>query len=434
MPERPLIVVCGGGPAGVSAAVTLAGAGADVLLVEQRDRLGGAVHRQPANEDVPPVWRPKRHRRAWQRLAGELADLGERVTVASSTVFAGIDGHGFMLLDDRAKGEVLAVKPQGAVLALGGIERVVPFPGWELPGVMTAGGMQVLLKESGRPPSGRTLIAGSGPLLLALAAQLCASGRPPVAVLEKGRPFARIAAGSRLLLSPPHVLEALSYARRIAAARVPYLTGAQVVRAVEEEGGLRVTVARGAGETAYAVDTLVVHDGVATDRDRTDGFEAPYPIMGAGDQREVLGADAAVLDGRRAAVALARSLGLRADGDAAPRGLDSARRVQADLAALFASPRRPLPAETMLCRCEGRRVADLPPGVSAREAKLVARFGMGRCQGRFCAANAADIAGAVPSPGDFRPRIARWPTRPLSVGALARLRYLPSGDKGEPDE
>ncbi len=184
MAEVPILVV-GGGPAGASAAATLVEAGLRVLLIEQRDRLGGAIHRQTASGAESPVWRPARHRRNWAALTARLGAAAERIDIRTQTVFLGVDGEGRFLFEDRRSERVLARRPRAAIIAVGAIETIRPFPGWELPAVMTVGGAQVLLKETGRPPAGPVLIAGSGPLLPALAAQLARAGNPPVAVLER---------------------------------------------------------------------------------------------------------------------------------------------------------------------------------------------------------------------------------------------------------
>ncbi|MCT4495633.1 oxidase, partial [Bosea minatitlanensis] len=141
----------------------------------------------------------------------------------------------------------------------------------------------------------------------------------------------------------------------------------------------------------------------------------------AGDGREALGADAALLDGRRAALQLLARLGA---GAAELAGLESrlerARRVQAALAqALRSEPVEPAP-ETLICRCEGRSYADLQAldgDASAREIRLMGRFGLGACQGRFCGPMIAALRGR-PVPAASPPR---WPLRPVSVAALARL-------------
>jgi len=116
--EVPVLVV-GGGPAGVAAAVALAEAGLRLLLIEQRDRLGGAIHRQPA-VGAPQIWRgPARHRRNWAELASRLEHVAERIELRTSTVFLGIDGAGRFLFDDRMAGRVFARPVRAAIVAVG---------------------------------------------------------------------------------------------------------------------------------------------------------------------------------------------------------------------------------------------------------------------------------------------------------------------------
>ncbi len=426
MSEAPVIIVIGGGPAGLSAAVTLARSRMKVLLVEQRDRLGGAIHRQPANGDTPQVLRQASHAQHWSRLMGEFTSLRTHIALATSTVFVGVDAAGLVLLDNRRSAELLALRPAGMVLALGATEIVHPFPGWELPGVFSAGGAQVLLKETGRPLDGRTLIAGSGPLLLALGAQLCAAGRPPLAVLERGRLFSRPAAAALAMLRSPHNLfEGAGYAARLARARVPYKAGAQVVSVTSAETGLTVETVRDGSPTVYHVDNLVVHDGIRSSHLSVDVSKLPFPTVEAGDGREILGAHCAMADGRLASARLLSLLGQTSVPTAADEhAVLAARRFQGRLSTLFAEPPPPIRPDAILCRCEGRRAGALPPGASAREAKLIGRFGMGACQGRFCAEATARALGDRGAASDFRPAVMRWPIRPLSALALARLRHV----------
>ncbi|MCU4179828.1 FAD-dependent oxidoreductase [Bosea sp. BH3] len=422
MCEAPILVV-GGGPAGASAAASLAEAGLPVLLIEQRDQLGGAIHRLPAPGNASHIWRPARHRRNWARLTARLQAAAGRIETHTQTVFLGVDGQDRFLLDDRSKGLVFTRRLRAAIIAVGAVETIRPFSGWELPGVMTAGGAQVLLKETGRPLEGPILIAGSGPLLPAIAAQLAKAGNPPVAVLERGRPWNAPGALARLALSWAPMSEAATYAATLARSRVPYRCGATVTQAEPDGDGLKVGIRIGEVQEFLHVRHLLIHDGIEPNRTGIPFPEpdADVPVLLAGDGREALGADAAILDGHRAAMQLLTRLG-RANRAAASdeRGLQRARDFQANLArALHSEPVVPAP-ETVICRCEGRIYADLATlaeDASAREIRLMGRFGLGACQGRFCGPMIAALRGQ-PLPVTTPPR---WPLRPVSVAALARL-------------
>ncbi|MBP6718751.1 MAG: FAD-dependent oxidoreductase [Rhodoferax sp.] len=425
------VLVIGGGPAGVAAATELAALGQRVVLVEQRDRLGGAIHRAYVGPGVNPLPVVARHRRHWATLAQRLVQAGDRIRTHYETVFLGVDGGGRFLLDDRAGQRVVSVRPKAVVLAVGAMEVVLPRPGWELPGVTTAGGLQVQMKETGCAPQGAILVAGTGPLPFALAAQLAAAGNPPVAVLERGQP-ARAAwqhpqAALNGLRSVANIKDAIGYGARLLRAGVPYLQGWAVVSVAPAPEGLLVTCQHMDGTTQqHRVRHLALHDGLVSQSHGLPTQEtAGVPVVRAGDCREVLGADGALSDGQRAAHTVARELGITV----ADRGLDgilaAARRTQHAMATLCDAPVPSPAADTVICRCEGLRRVDLDAlqgAHSAREIRLVGRFGMGVCQGRFCAAHVARLAAEREvnfDPADLAGSVPRWPLRPVSVSALA---------------
>ncbi len=433
------VLVIGGGPAGVSAAVTLAESGFSVTLAEQRPCLGGAIHRPFMGSGTSPLRLSSHHRRTWQGLEKRLAAVGERVRVRHESVFLGVDGDARFLLDDRRENRVVGLFPKAVVVAVGAIERVTPRPGWELPGVVTAGGMQLQLKETGQVPEGPILIAGTGPLPLALGAQLAAAGNPPVAILERGQPwhaaFSHPSAALGGLRSPAYMGEALGYAVSLARSGVPYKTGWCVTEIEAVEGGLRVVCRHASGKLVeHRVRHLALHDGLAcNDHGLPPERIGGVSIVRAGDCREVLGADAALWDGCRAAQSVAREFGQSGgdvQGSAFERKLASARRMQQTMQLLCASPPIPIAQETIVCRCEGLRRRDLEAlqgAASLREIRLVGRFGMGLCQGRFCLPSVRVIsseAGNSQVSSDFAgvgQGVPRWPLRPVSVASLAGL-------------
>lgn len=428
---EPDVLVIGGGPAGVAAATELAALGQRVMLVEQRDRLGGAIHRAYVGPGVNPLPVVARHRRHWATLATRLVQAGDRIRTHYETVFLGVDGGGRFLLDDRADGRVVSVRPKAVVLAVGAMEVVMPRPGWELPGVTTAGGLQVQMKETGCAPQGPILVAGTGPLPFALAAQLAAAGNPPVAVLERGQPARAAWQHPQLTLdglrSVANIKDAIGYGVRLLRAGVPYMQGWAVMAVAEGPEGLLVTCQHGDGRTQqHRVRHLALHDGLVPQSHGLPTQEtAGVPVVRAGDCREVLGADGALSDGQRAAHTVARELGI----PVAERGLEgllaAARRTQYAMATLCAAPVLPPAVDTVICRCEGLRRVDLDAlqgAHSAREIRLVGRFGMGVCQGRFCAAHVARLAAESSvnfDPADLAGGVPRWPLRPVSVSALA---------------
>ncbi|MDX0447974.1 FAD-dependent oxidoreductase [Sinorhizobium medicae] len=429
------IIVVGGGPAGVSAAVEAAKSGLSVVLCEQRPALGGAIHRQPAEGAAPVAALPSLARR-WQSLSAKLS--ASRVEVRTRRAFVGIDSTGAVLIDDRAAGKVEVRRPRALILACGAVERVRPRPGWHLPGVAAAGGLQVMLKE-GRVPEGRVLLAGSGPLLLALAAQMTAAGNPPVAVVEEGDPVSRPLAATRLLTHPFILPDMAVLMMPVLLRRFLWRRGTRLTEITQSADMLSARLRAPDGrEERFEVDRIGLHDGLrANDFGLTADPPSGLVILRAGDLREVLGAHAAEADGAEAGrEAAARLEGRPSCGSGS--AMRRHRALQHRLSRIFAPAQgatvlRDCPDETVICRCEGRTIGHLkeqlagPDAVSARELRLNGRFGMGACQGRFCSEWALSLmselrrsAGVPASPPDFaQTGVCRWPLRPVALSSLA---------------
>lgn len=433
MIQLPDVLVVGAGPAGLSAATELARHGVSSLLVEQRDQIGGAIFRRHVGAGHSRWVMPEHQRRRRDALMHAVAQAGAHMSPLMQSVLIGVDRDGRFLIDNRPLGRVQSVRPKAVILAVGAVEQVTPREGWELPGVVTVGGMQMQFKETGRVPTGSVVLAGSGPLLMALAAQLAAAGNPPLAVLEHAQPLAAMWWQGRSVIQAlrnwPLVQEAALYARELWRARVPYLMGWQVVSVGSDGDHLRVTGQHHSGiRRQFQVQHLALHDGL---RPNTTGLpkaghnEAAC-IVHAGDCREVLGAAAAVADGRRAALQVVRFLGQPgAESAHLDQAIAAARRTQNALAQLFQTPPVVPTANTVVCRCEGLRRADferLPLAASAHELRLVGRFGMGNCQGRYCAHAVSGLAqehGVLFEPAALHGEVLRWPLRPVALTALA---------------
>jgi D-hydroxyproline dehydrogenase subunit alpha len=432
---NPDILVIGGGPAGMSAALEAARSGLAVELVEQRESLGGAIYRQPV-EAAEVVPQSSGARGRWAALSRAFRNAA--IPVRFGSVFLGVDGHGCVLVEDRRKGAVECLSPRAVILATGAVEHVYPRPGWEFAGVSTAGGLQVMMKETGTAPRGTVLLAGSGPLLIAVAAQMARLGHPPVAIVESGDPYRRIMPGLGMLGFPGLLAEALGYLKDVHLHRIPWIRGSRLVRIERQGDELSAVVRTGDGkQSTFVCDRIGLHDGI-----RPNDYGLPPAssetaagpvIVRAGDCREALGAIAAEADGRRAARVAVQGM----DGNDAVYAahIERQSRAQALLSRLFApiddrSALDELADDTLLCRCEGKTVGDLrqlcqrADALTGREVKHNGRFAMGACQGRFCAANTAALMARfkpeapAPTVADLTGR--RWPVRPVSIGALVR--------------
>jgi NADPH-dependent 2,4-dienoyl-CoA reductase/sulfur reductase-like enzyme len=422
------LLVVGGGPAGLSAAATAARHGVRTLLVDERPSLGGQIHRQPGPGFV--VSDPARLGREYVRGL-ELIDDARRagVELRNRTSVVALGRTSVVLFDETA-GESTTLEPERVVLAPGAHDRPVVFPGWTLPGVLTAGGAQALLKASRVVPGDRVAFAGSGPLALAFPAQLRQYGVNVVLALEAG-PAPGPRAVSRLLAAAAGnvalLRDGLRYRVQLASARVPVRYRRIVVRA---EGAGRVeavvhasvdddwnVVAR--SEQAVAVDTLCVGYGFAPSSElfRLAGCAFSYDedlggpvvtvdswqrtsvpgVLAAGDGSGVRGGSVAVDQGVLAGLAVALELG--------KLGEDAAQRLAAPVRRRLAHKERFRQAllemyrvggglyrlttpDTVVCRCEEVTRARLDEAIASTGditvVKAYTRAGMGMCQGRNC--------------------------------------------------
>jgi D-hydroxyproline dehydrogenase subunit alpha len=430
------ILVVGGGVAGLSAAIAAAEAGASVVLLDERHATGGQFAKPlaPSHADTAP-----------DRQFRLGSDLRERAERAGVRLESEASVWGAFAADEIAavvRGQSIIYHPRRLILATGAHERPVPVPGWTLPGVMTTGGLQTLARTQRVIPGDRVLIAGNGPLNLQLACELVAGGVNPIAVLEAA-PRPGIAAWRNLARmarsAPDLVRDAWTMLRTLKRAGVPVLWGTMLDQL---EGDDRVRTALAGGQR-FEIDTVALNMGfqpevglaralgvphrfvgyLATETD-AEGRTVVPGVFAVGDGAVFAGARVAQARGRLAGLAAVREIGFAAPADAsAVAALARAETFQKALWRMFAAPPFPIAGETIVCRCEevtaARLRAEIASGLTSLPAlKKATRAGMGRCQGRFCAATVARMCSAAPEPDSFA--APRAPLRPVAAAPLMR--------------
>ena len=441
------LAIAGAGPAGVSAALTAAGRGLTVVLIDERAKAGGQYFK-PLAALQPDTELDAQHR-AWGVLRARLAASDVRHLTGTTIWHARAEGPTFEFgLYDGTHASLLHAR--ALILATGAYERPPMVPGWTIPGVMTVGAAQTLIRSHKTAPGKRIVIAGHGPLGLQLAAELCRIGTPPVAVLERARP-SRPAMLPHVLAATRHaprlVALGLAYRARLARAGVPVLEWWEL-RACHADSTGRVASMTAAciatGEKRdLTVDVVCVGEGFlpqvelvralgcATSRDPATGFLCPdrdehgatsMPgIWVAGDGGGMGGAQVALAQGTLSGAAAVAHLGKPAPDMAEElRALARARNFQSALWRTYAAPPRDAPPDdaAMLCRCESvtfsqARAAIAEGAGDLGALKRVTRLGMGRCQGRYCSGPAALLTG---TPTLFAPQT---PARPVPAAAIA---------------
>jgi NADPH-dependent 2,4-dienoyl-CoA reductase/sulfur reductase-like enzyme len=451
-PERVDFAVIGAGPAGMAAAALAAELGLDTVLIDEQDAPGGQIYRAVERADDSSLL-------GGDYLAGRRLADDFRESVATyrpaATVWH-IDPDGMLSLVCAAGTET--IRARRILVATGAVERPVPIPGWTLPGVMTAGAAQIMLKTGDLVPSGRAVLAGQGPLLWLVAAQLVRAGAPPAAILVTA-PHRNYHAAARLL---PRVLwparralwKGLGLIREVRRAGIP-------IR--REVGGLRAlgrdrleSVAWDGGE--IAADLLLLHEGIIPNtqislalglehrwddahlcwRPVADGWGATslQTVSLAGDGGGIAGAEAAALTGSLAALDGAAFLDKidPAERDRRAQPLRAALQRELAVRPLLDRLYRPAPSilvpedDVIACRCEEvtvgqiRRAARLG-AQGPNQAKAFTRCGMGPCQGRVCGSIVSAVMAdtqdrPIQEIGAYRPRA---PYKPITLGALAGI-------------
>ena len=450
--DRYDVVVIGAGPAGLSAARICAGAGLSTVLFDEQPSPGGQIYRSVAASP---------HRRDtilgadyWRGIALTEALPASGAQYVPNAAVWSLTRTGEVGV--AAGGGVRLVEARRVILCSGALERPFPIPGWTLPGVMTAGAAQILLKSAALVPQGRVVLAGCGPLLWLLAWQYLSAGRRIDLMLDttardnRRRSLAHLPA---FLLSP-YLAKGLRLTREVRA-RVRVIAEITHMRAIGESRIESVAYRVGDGpDVQIPADALLLHQGIVPNvnlamsagiEHRWDDAQLCFvPTLGpngetsvegiaiAGDGGGIAGAEIAEQRGVLAGIAAVRAL-----TGSAPQGEAHARRLIAHytrgrtfLDLRYQAPRqfRIPTGDTIVCRCEEVNAEQIAQTVrlgcpGPNQMKAFLRCGMGPCQGRLCGLTVTESIAAgrgvnAQAVGYYR---IRQPVKPITVAELASL-------------
>jgi len=451
MNDARRVVIVGAGPAGVRAAETLVAAGVRPIVIDENARWGGQIYRQPpANGGFE---------RSKKTLYGFEAHKADALHTTMAALLPHIDYRPDTLawaceagrLDTLAAGREVSVPFSHLIIASGATDRVLPLPGWTLPGVYTLGAAQVALKAQGCVIGRRVVLAGTGPLLYLVAYQYAKAGAQVAAVLDTSPLSRQIAAAPKLIRVPSTFAKGLYYVGWLKARGIRIERGVQLVGI---RGALNVESIEWRNSGSSSPSELIDCDAVGVSfglkpetqladlagcRFRFDalnrcwlpeldpaGRSSVRGLYLAGDGAGIAGADAAELAGRRAALALLDDLGIAhprgpgmSDAASLGRSLQRIAVFRAGIETAFAPPANcaaQWPDDMTVCRCEEIDAGTLRHCIRGGEAneinrlKALTRVGMGRCQGRMCGEAALQL-------------LAEETGRPLE--AVGRLRSQP---------
>lgn len=427
MSEREVdVAIIGGGPAGIAAAVAAREVKARVALIDEGLAPGGQIWRDKlgvASTGQAGRWKSR------------LSASGASLFASTSVVDVRRRDDGFSIVAEQS-GESLILETRTIVLATGARERFLPFPGWTLPNVVGVGGAQALLKSGMTVQGKRVVVAGSGPLLLPVSASLAGAGADLALVAEQTSLSSLLGYSLSLWRTPAMIAQAIRL--RSSFVRTRYASGMWVTQAEGDGCVQSVTVTNGRKTQEIRCDLLCVAFGLVGNTELArllgcqtrDGTvmvddEQTTSISGvfcAGEPTGIGGVDLSLVEG---AIAGAAAMG-RVVSPALRRRGKRMRSYAARLEAAFAL--RPevsalATPDTVVCRCEDVRMADLDRTWNARQAKLYTRAGMGACQGRICGAALECVMGWWPD--SVRPPI--QPARLSTMLEAGRASQSPLG-------
>ncbi|MCK8667110.1 FAD-dependent oxidoreductase [Pseudomonas azerbaijanoccidens] len=443
------VVIIGAGPAGIRAAQTLVEHGVRPVLLDEAARGGGQIYRrQPANFKRSAVKLYGFEARKANALHQTIDTLREQLDYRPETlVWNAEDGT----LDTLHDGHAARLAFSKVIVATGATDRILPVPGWTLPGVYSLGAAQIALKFQGCAIGERVVFAGSGPLLYLVAYQYAKAGAKVVAVLDSSPFSAQARALPGLLSQPATLAKGIYYRGWLTAHGIAVHQGATLNRIDGEQRVQSLKWSDSNGQHQLDCDAVAFAHGLRSETQLADllgcefawnplnrawlptrdnaGRSSIAQVYLAGDGAGIMGADAAEMAGERAALALLEDIGYLIPPQRPAQLEQSLKRIgdfRQGLERAFAFPEHwaaEVADDVMVCRCEEVRAGDIREVVreghwEINRVKAHCRVGMGRCQGRMCGAAAAEI-------------IARESQRPVSeIGRLraqAPIKPLPFG-------
>lgn len=459
MREAELAII-GAGPAGISSAIEAAKSGVQVVLIDENARPGGQIYRQLA--DGFAVKNERQMGKDYvegKKLLEEFEKHRQKIELIENALIWGIFEEKQLMFVRGDNNETL--KPQKLILSEGAYDRPMPFPGWTLPGVFTAGGVLRMVKTERVLPGRKILLAGTGPLQLVLANQLAQAGAEVVSIVEAASSATGLKYFHKFWGQWQIMADAWRYLRGVQRAKIPILTSHAIIEARGENGVEEAVYARidkdwkpiPGTEKAVKVDTISMGYGLisSTRLSRLCGCKHEYkPNLGgwvpyhdenmetdlpgvfvAGDCAGVLGALVAVEEGRLASIKACKELGRITDNEAQSRSssilrkLRGLRRFEWALSQMFVIPKggvSRITDDTIVCRCKEITAGEIRESIasgatSMGEIKRFTMAGMGYCQGRICENTIAEILSlatnqSMEAVGFFTPRP---PVKPLTM-------------------
>jgi NADPH-dependent 2,4-dienoyl-CoA reductase/sulfur reductase-like enzyme len=465
MSKRYHAIIVGSGVGGMAAAKLLCGYGLRILVVDENSHMGGQLLRKQLHcRHTPRRFGLDRIKRRGMRLAEQLGKGGIKILKDAQVI--GIYPENTLLVGEGSS-RVVEYRADALILATGARERQLPFKGWDLPGVISTGAAQILMKSSGILPGRKTLIGGCGPLMLVLAAEIIANGGKVHAVLDQNGVAEKLRAFTAGWSIWPKLIEGAACLARVAAAGIPLRQRVRVIEAMGSNHLERVVSARvdADGVVIQGTESIHVSDTLAVGYGFSPNIELPQQagcaishaidkggwhvavnatmatsvddIYAVGETTGIGGGGKSMIEGQIAAFNLLLKLEcvsrytyekhmqplLRQHSQQLLYG-----RFLNRLCRLQPGSYEGISDDTIICRCEEINMGDIRRKLKSgfdtiNGIKKATRCTMGHCQGRICGPMLSDIISAFTR----QPRTvvgvtsARTPIKMVPLGALARM-------------